>query len=431
MASRVILPKLTYEMQAATIIEWLCVEGQEVFAGQPLLVIETDKAATEVLSDEAGMLLRILVPAGVEVRVGTILAWLGQSGDAVPETDLGSQSLVNSHPPAQITGSPLLGEQTPSPNSQASKSGFGADIIASPVAKRMAREFNLDLRQIAKVMGVSRVREADVQAYVQASENTVGSGGLVSGALDQKAKTRDLIEKQDPHEPVEFDLVQPTSVQKVMQVRMVLTTGIPQMAASCDVDLTHLDQLRDKLQKEWEREYGFRLSYTHLFAALAAKAVKANPILNASWTEDGIRLYRRVGLAIAMATERGLVVPVVRNADERSLPDLAREIVRLQASAKSNRLAMEDLEGGTFTLTNVGVFGIEISVPLLNPPQSAIVSVGARRMSLAMEDEIVKSIPVASITVVSDHRIVDGAAQGSFIRAFIEYAKDPQRALSF
>ncbi|HLC02257.1 MAG TPA: dihydrolipoamide acetyltransferase family protein [Anaerolineales bacterium] len=429
MASRVILPKLTYEMQAASIIEWLCVEGQEVSVGQPLLVIETDKAATEIVSDDAGTLLKIVVPPKVEIRVGTTLAWLGEPGEVVQEAGPQSQSLLNPLP-ISASGSSILDQQGTSPTSPAPESGVRADIVATPVAKRMAREFNLDLRDIAKKMGIGRVREADVQAYVQARESAVELSRHVSGALDQKAKTRDLIEKRDPRKPVEFDLVQPTAVQKVMEVRMVLTTGIPQMAAVCDIDLTHLGQLRDELQKGWEREYGFRLSYTHLFAALAAKAIKITPILNASWTEEGIRLYRKVGLAIAMATERGLVVPVVRNADERSLPDLAREIIRLQTSAKNNRLALDDLEGGTFTLTNVGVFGIEVSVPLLNPPQSAIMSIGARRMKLVLEDGIVKSIPVASITVVSDHRIVDGAAQGSFIRALSEYAENPQRALS-
>jgi pyruvate dehydrogenase E2 component (dihydrolipoamide acetyltransferase) len=214
-----------------------------------------------------------------------------------------------------------------------------------------------------------------------------------------------------------------------MAARMTQAALVPQSAAGCEVDLSAVDALRESVQAGWENKFGFRLSYTHLIAALMARAIKTCPLLNASWTEEGFRIYASVNLGVAMATGRGLVVPVVQRAHERSLEDVAQEIVRLQHAAQTNRLAPQDLQGGTVTLTNVGTLGIELAVPVLNPPQSAIVGIGARRTKLILDNGQVRPIAVMSITLVSDHRLVDGAVQGAFLQTFREYLGNPTLVL--
>ena len=191
------------------------------------------------------------------------------------------------------------------------------------------------------------------------------------------------------------------------------------------MDLTNLERFRSSLLSDWEASHGFRLTFTHILAALVARALQSCLTLNASWTDEGIRLYRTINLGVAMATERGLVVPVVQRANRLSLEEIAAEIVRLHQAAERNRLLLQDLEGGTFTLTNVGMMGITLSIPVLNPPQSAILAVGAKRDHVVLEDGELRSIPVTTITVVADHRVVDGAAGARFLGRVKKLMENP------
>ena len=194
------------------------------------------------------------------------------------------------------------------------------------------------------------------------------------------------------------------------------------------MDLAALEQLKNQLRPGWELAQGYRLTYTHLMAALIARAAGACPGANASWTEEGIRFYRDVNLGVAMASERGLVVPVVRDAGRRPLREVAGEIIRLQHAAEQNRLPPSDLEGGTITMTNVGMLGIALSIPLLNPPQSAIVAVGARREQVVLEGGEIRVRPVVAVTVAADHRVMDGAAVATFLRQIKQLLEHPHAA---
>jgi pyruvate dehydrogenase E2 component (dihydrolipoamide acetyltransferase) len=403
MASQIILPKLTYEMSEGRILEWLCKEGQPVSAGQSLFLVETDKATTEVPADESGVLIRILVPAGATVPVGSGVGWIGNPNDTIP-------SAV--HPPTAIE--PAAKDVAPPTGSTNSASVAPPQgISATPIAQRMARDLGLDLQDIWVFCGQKRIRESDVQAYIQS-----------------RAQTKPPAPKSPVQTPdVVFELVHPSPLQRAMAARMTLAAAVPQMAAGCEVDLTQFEQLKNELQERWENQYGYRLSYTHLMAALIARALVDHPTLNASWTDEGIRLYRVVNLGVAMASERGLVVPVVRDAHRRPLEEIASEIIRLQRAAESNRLSSHDLEGGTFTMTNVGMLGITLSIPLLNPPQSAILGIGAKRTHLTLDDGRLKAIPLISVTVVADHRVVDGAASAAFLMRVKELMEKPTLAL--
>jgi pyruvate dehydrogenase E2 component (dihydrolipoamide acetyltransferase) len=292
----------------------------------------------------------------------------------------------------------------------------------------MAREFGIDLGEVLAFSGQKRVREADVQAYLEAQKGAE-SPVREPAPLEALARPASPVSPAPPAPEPAFELVRPTPLQKAMAARMSLAAAIPQMAAACDVDLTGLEQLKKQLQPGWEWAQGYRLTYTHLMAALIARAAAACRGANASWTEEGIRFYREVHLGIAMASERGLVVPVVRDAGRRPLREIAGEIIRLQRAAEHNRLPIGDLENGTITMTNVGMLGITLSIPLLNPPQSAIVGVGAKREQVALQGGEIAVKPVATITVVADHRVMDGAAVAAFLNQIRQLVEHPHAAL--
>ena len=397
MASQVILPKLTYEMEKGRILEWLCEEGSAVSAGQALFDVETDKAAIEVPAEDAGILLSVLVPTEAIVPIGTAVAWIGARGETIPEAE-------TSRPPEE------RGVASP-PQRIAVTSGDPEAVTASPVAKRLARELGIDLADVQKYVRKKRIREVDIRAYADAPKTAVRmEGPAVAG-------------------DAAFELFEPTPLQRAMASHLSQAASVPQAAAACEVDLTDLEHLRDELLVEWKVAYGFRLTHTHMLARLVALALESCPTLNASWTDEGIRLYRTVNLGLAMASNRGLVVPVVRHANQLSLAEIAAEIVRLQQAVERNRLLPQDLAGGTFTMTNVGMLGITLSIPLLNPPQSGILGIGAKRAQLVLEDGELKTIPVAMITVSSDHRVVDGVASAAFLRRVKELIENPRSVL--
>jgi pyruvate dehydrogenase E2 component (dihydrolipoamide acetyltransferase) len=414
-------------MQEGRIVDWLAAEGELVRPGQILFTVETDKAAVEVPTEEPGVLLKILVRAGETVPVSTVVAWVGAPGEALPGSGAGPLVPGDARPADSTQAAPgVAGPASPAPGASIE------EVLASPIARRMARELGLDLRDVQAYSGQKRVREADVQAYADAQKTLsqpVASAAGINPRDVAGVEPARLAPPASPAPAAPFEVVRPTPLQKAMAARMSQAAAIPQMAAACDVDLGALEQLKTQLGPGWEVAQGFRLTYTHLMAALIARAAGACPGANASWTEEGIRFYRDVNLGIAMASERGLVVPVVRDAGRRPLREIAAEIIRLQHAAKQNRLPASELEGGTITMTNVGMLGIELSIPLLNPPQSAIVAVGARREQVVLEGGEIRTKPVLTITVVADHRVMDGVAVAAFLGQIKQLLEHPHAAL--
>jgi len=422
--SSVILPKLTYEMHEGRILEWLAVEGAPVSPGQVLFIVETDKAAIEVPAEESGVLLKILVPVGETVPVSSTVAYIGAAGETPVEAEVGSLAGGDA---GTAAGAAQVVASAATPAGGVSGASDGS-IPASPIARKMARELGIDLGAVLAFSGGKRVREADVQAYVDA-QRQVEPPVREPAPFEMSAIPASPVAPAPSTPQPAFELVRPTPLQKTMAARMSLAAAIPQMAAACDVDLTNLEQLKNRLQPGWELAQGYRLTYTHLMAALIARAAAACRGANASWTEEGIRFYRDVHLGVAMASERGLVVPVVRDAGRRPLREIAGEIIRLQRAAEHNRLPLGDLENGTITMTNVGMLGITLSIPLLNPPQSAIVGVGAKREQVVLVGGEITVKPVAAITVVADHRVMDGAAVAAFLNQIKQLVEHPRAAL--
>ena len=408
MAYSVIIPKLTDLMEEGRILEWLCSEGEVVSLGRPLFVVETDKAVTEVLAERAGTLRKILVQAGTDVPVGTPVAWIADPGEILPRSEpmVAVQAVAPSVEAKPATG---LAKVPRHPETE-------DRVAASPIARRLARELAVDLKSVRDRVGQKRITEADVRAYAHEQRSPTHLPGVGASSAAEP--------------DVGFTVVQPTPLERTMAARLSASAAVPQYAAVCDVDLTNLERLRHELLPSWEASYGFRLTYTHILAALVSRVLEQHPALNASWTTDGIRLYRTVNLGVAMATQRGLVVPVVHGANELSLAGIADEIMRLQQAAETNRLQHDDLHGGTFTLTNVGMMGVTLSIPVLNPPQSGILAIAAKRDSVVLENGELRSRPVMAVTLVADHRLVDGATGAAFLRQVKEHVENPGPILS-
>ena len=408
MATQVIMPKLTYEMLEGLILEWLCEEGSSFSVGQSLYLVETDKATIEVPADEAGTLLKILVPAGETVSVGAPVAWVGAAGEKIPETETG---VVQKSKPEDVTVTELpvdiaagINQATDQERSTQEKQ---KRLRATPVARRLAQELGIELEDVGEYSGYKMIRESDVRDF------------------DKNQNVHKEIKVETQRDTEHYDLSFPTPLEKTMASHMLKSASIPQMASTREVNLSRLDKFREERQSAWEHSLGYRLTYTHLFATLAVRALTSHPKLNASWTEQGIYLYHGINLGVAMSSKRGLVVPVVQNAHKLSLEQMANQIVQLQLAVESNRLSPRDLSGGTFTMTNVGMLGVELSIPLLNPPQSAILGIGAKRVSLQLDGENVISKPVASVTVTVDHRFVDGAAAAEFLASLKKLIESP------
>jgi len=397
MASKVLLPKLTYEMEEGRILQWLSKEGDRVSVGQTLFVVETDKAAIEVPAELEGTLLKVLVPAGETVPIASLLGWIGKVNETLPSGE---------EPRPQSTAVRAAPQERAPLDSREPE-----DIIASPIARRMARELGIDLRDVQAHLGTKRIREADVQAFAKVAGRTAGPSALpASGTPDS-------------------ELVQPTPFQRAMASHLAQAASIPHLAVECEVELTRLRLLRDQLAANWSAAHVFPLTLTPILAALAAKALGAGSLLNASWTNEGIRLYQDVNLGVAMASDRGLVVPVVRNANRLSLSDMAAEIARLREAASANRLQPADLEGGTFTITNMGMLGVTRLTPVISPPQSAILGIGAAQTRLTLDEGNLKQVEFCAVTLAADHRLVDGAQSAVFLRRFKELAEDPEALL--
>jgi pyruvate dehydrogenase E2 component (dihydrolipoamide acetyltransferase) len=398
MVDKVVMPKLTYEMEEGRILEWLCQEGESIAIGQALFVVETDKAAIEVPAEVEGTLLKVIVSVGDTVPIASLLAWIGEPDEEIPH--------VESPEPQGIE----LEEKKAGVQLQTTEKI--ETVVASPIAKRMAKELGIDLRDVQRSIGKKRIREADVKAFADA-------GGVIAQTAPEPKS-----------QPAEYELVQPTPFQRAMASHLTQAAAIPQLSVTCDVELTRVKSIKDELSQSWEDVHPFPLTLTPMLATLVSRIFEKNPLLNASWMDDGIYLYEDVNLGIAMASERGLVVPVVRKANRLSLSEIATEIARLRVAADTNRLQPADLEGGTFTLTNMGMLGITNIVPVINPPQSGILGIGASEKRLTPHKGNLEPIEFISVTLVADHRLVDGALAAAFLGQFRDLVDNPKQVLS-
>ena len=447
MAVELRMLQMDQTMTKGKIGKWLVKEGDTVTEGQPLLEIETDKVVHEQESPTEGVIAQILAEEGTNVPVNALLAVIGAPGEEVPRVEADT-AVAQQEPEQEELVQPTQPKATPSPTTVAPK--------ASPAARQLAEKLAIDLTEVTASGPGGRILEGDVQRYIDlrgpaptetarlkasplarrlAKEHGVDLTSIAGSGPDGRVVRDDVLQAastapeipavetpvlQQPAEVIAMD-----GIRGIIAERMTLSLQTnASVTLHTEVDATDFVELRgmlnDKLQA---REVS--ITYTDLLVKVVANALREHPRLNATLTDEGIHLLPEINIGVAVALEDGLVVPVVRDADKERLSEISTQVKDFAERARGNQLTPGELQGGTFTITNLGNFGIDAFTPIINPPESAILGVGRiLKKPVVHEDEIVvRSMLTLSLTF--DHRVVDGAPAAQFLQTVSDCIQDP------
>lgn len=422
MPTDVVMPHMGESVVEGKVLAWLKQPGDAVEADEPLVEIETDKITVEVPSPSAGVLLKALAQEGQLVKVGERVAIVGARGEvaseatppappkqaapaarpAPPPTPAASAPPKAPEPPKPAPQAPAPREAPATAAAEAPLETAALGVYASPAVRRFARESGVDLRTIKGTGRLGRITREDVERALQPAPPEAGP--------PEEAAAK-------PHRPdVDQELVPLTPMRRAIAEHMVRSkTVAPHVTTVAEADMTAVAALKE----EWRAvfaEQGVKLTYTPFVLSAVARALKDYPELNAEWTDRGILLKYRIHLGIAVAVENGLIVPVVKDADRLSLVELARTAQTLAEKARAGKIAPADLAGGTFTLTNPGVFGAVLSTPILHQPQAAILATGRIADVPAVINNGIAIRKRMFLSLSYDHRIVDGATAARFLQ---------------
>jgi pyruvate dehydrogenase E2 component (dihydrolipoamide acetyltransferase) len=416
MSTEVIMPQMGESIFEGTITKWLKAVGDTVAVDEPLFEISTDKVDAEIPSSVAGVLAEIRFPEGATIEVNTVVAVIGEAGTKIAASaPVAKAGVLAGAPKAQATLAPSPVEK-PAPPQQA-QSGR---IRSSPLARRIAKEHGLELGRVAGTGSEGRITKDDV---LRAASSPVAQSPVQKPAVPHVAQAPPPELSTLPADPVPL-----TRMRAIIAERMVESVGIsPHVYTVYKVDMTRIARLRDQCKATFDQRNGVKLTFMPFIAAAAAAALRRCPIVNASLesTDKGlaIRYHRSIDLGIAVALDWGLIVPVIRHAEQRSFADLAHSIADLALRARSKKLSPDEVGGSTFTLTNAGAFGGEYGMPIINQPESAILAVGGLRKEPAVltDAEGNDTIAIRSMQYFClgfDHRLIDGADGGKFMLEF-------------
>ena len=399
MATEVKLPRLGQGMESGTIVKWLKAEGDAVAKGEPLYELDTDKVTQEVEAEASGVLLKIAIRAG-EVEVGHTIAFIGAEGEEV----------AAAAPAPAATPEPAKAEEAPAaqlePQREVAASSNGR-IKASPLARRIARERGIDLAALSGTGPDGRIVAEDVER-AQAGP-AAAPPQPVAAAPAAEVESRPL-----------------SNVRKTIARRLTQAWTVPAFQLTVDADMARANELVAK-QRELHPEV--RITVTDLLAKLCAQALVRHRDMNVQYTEDALLVFPGAGVGIAVAAPQGLVVPVVRGAERLTLAEIAAVRTDLVSRARDAKLRTEDLEGGTFTISNLGMYEVDQFVAVLNPPQASILAVGATRDQVVARDGELQIAPMMTLTLTCDHRAVDGATGAEFLRTVKTFLENPGLAL--
>jgi len=400
-ASEVKLPRLGQGMESGTIVKWLKSEGERVEKGDPLYELDTDKVTQEVEAEASGVLLKIAIPEG-EVPVGRTIAVIGEEGEQV---ELSENGASEQPPPAaetevQTVETPAREAETASIGEPVTAQRDGGRVKASPLARRIARERGIDLASLRGTGPEGRIVAEDVErAGVSAPAAAAPAPAPVSGEVER---------------------IELTSIRKTIARRLTEAWQIPVFQLQTSADMTRANALVARL-----REDGTKATVTDVLTKVCAAALMRHREVNAQYSEDAILRYPTANVGIAVAAPQGLVVPVIRSAERLRLAEIAAERAEVVGRARENKLQRSDLEDGTFTISNLGMYRVERFTAVLNPPQAAIVAVGAtEERAVPVDGEIVVR-PMLTLTATFDHRAVDGAPAADFLQTVKELLEEP------
>jgi pyruvate dehydrogenase E2 component (dihydrolipoamide acetyltransferase) len=423
------LPRMGQSVEEAEIVEWFKQEGDAVESGDPLFSIQTDKAEVECESTASGVLRKILLEPGVEVPVLTVVALVGAADEALPDLGAygsGGSAAQKAEAASAGPASADNGHQTPTPAPEpatvsATPSAGGAAV--SPRAQRLAREHHVDATKIAGSGPDGRVVEADVTAYVKSlkeagftptAQRVAGAAGL---GADQVSSSGGTVAKQAVQAAIAGGTssgptqgrVPLSPMRKIIAERMSSSKyTAPHYYVTVEIDMSRAKKFRSGLSR-------YKATYNDLVLYATTKALADFPAVNARWAGDAIERVGDINLGVAVALEEGLIVPVLKQAQRLSLEALAAETKALVEKAQNNKLLPDDYQGNTFTVSNLGGFGVESFTAIINQPDSAILAVGQMKDQVVVIDGGIQVRPLMKITMSSDHRVIDGALAARFM----------------
>ncbi len=423
MPVNILMPALSPTMTEGKLAKWTVKEGDEVTSGDVIAEIETDKATMEVEAVDEGVIGKILVSEGTEaVAVNSVIAVLLEEGESA--SDIGE---VSSDAPAPASQTPVKEEKTeakatPAPV-PAPVASSGKRIFSSPLARRLAEQNGLNLEQISGTGPYGRIVKADIEKAVKegvkAPVSAKGGTSMPAG-VDSRAQADAL------GQPYEFEAA--NGVRQVIANRLLESKQtVPHFYLTVDCELDALLKLRSQVNKD---EEGYKVSVNDFIIRAVAKAMVDVPAVNASWAGDGVLNYTDVDVSVAVASENGLITPIIKKADEKSLIAISQEMKDLAGRARDGKLAPHEFQGGGFTISNLGMFGVKSFSAIINPPQSCILAVGAGEQRAVVKNGELAIATVMSVTLSVDHRSVDGAVGAEFLAAFKKYIEAPAKILA-
>ena len=409
MATKVLVPLLGEGVEEVTVIKWLKKEGDSVNELEPLLEVNTDKVDTEIPAPTSGTVLKILAEEGIAAKVGTVLALIGKPGEAIESSSGGGpikreskvESAVPTAPPGVSKGRMSTSPQTETLDRRPStrqEIGF-----ISPVVAKIAAEHGVDLSQVQGTGLNGRITKNDVLNFVESGESAAPATRL-SPHLTPETGTHDT-------------LIKHTVIRRQIAEHMVMSQHTsPHVLTVMEADMSRVTKHRSANKEIFERD-GVNLTFTAYFMMAIVAGLKAYPNVNSSWTDEGILVYKAVNIGMATSLgEEGLIVPVIKDADNLSLLAMARAVNDLANRARSKKLQPDEVRGGTFTLTNHGISGSLFAFPIINQPQSGILGVGAMQKRVVVtEGDAIAIRPMVYLSFVFDHRILDGASADAFL----------------
>jgi len=379
MVTKVVMPKYGWTMTEGKVLKWLKKEGELVKKGEPLFEMESEKTVTQVEAETSGILRKILVQEGTVVPVGETIAILTEPGEELPSSDTLKQ---------MVEEKPQIVEEE--------------KIKISPAARKLAEEHGIDITKIKGTGPDGRIVKEDILRVIESEKEVVKVSSLPAKII-----------------PLE-------GMRKIIAERMALSARTTaRVLLTIDVDMSEVSKLRQSLLEDVEKKWGVRLTYTDILVKAVAKALEEHPIVNSILVEDKIHVMESINIGVAVALKDGLIVPVVREANKKSLIEIALQLKELIEKARQGKLSTEEATGGTFTISNLGMYGVGVQMQIINPPEVAILGVGAITDKPAVINGQITIRPMMTLSLVFDHRALDGAPAAEFLVTLKRILENP------
>jgi pyruvate dehydrogenase E2 component (dihydrolipoamide acetyltransferase) len=446
----VIMPKLGLTMESGKIEKWHKKEGDRVETGDVLFEVMTDKVSLEVESYNSGILRKILKKEGDEVPVTEVVAYIGSEDEKMPDAGGDAVPAEKAEEKPPVPQKPAAAKAGAAPEEHAESS---ERIKISPLARKMAAEKNIDIAEVTGTGPRGRIIKEDIEKYISSSggeekkrikisplaRKTAGELGIdwktanISGSGPGGRIVKEDIIAYSKKAPAaasgalnEKSRIELTGMRKVIADRMSLSKStIPHIVLNAKADATNLIQFREQLKEGVQKKYDIKITYTDMILKATALALRENIEVNSSLQGNEYIVYEDVNVGMAIAVEGGLIVPTLFACDKMDIVDIARKRIELIGKARDNRLGLEEIQSGTFTVTNLGMFGIRNFSAIINPPQAAILAVGEIYREPAAAGEKIEIRSYMDISVSCDHRIIDGAKGAAFLKNIVELIQNP------